>query len=302
MQHDFFGEKMNNKHKYSRTDVATEFENEDSGITAGLNITESERDFFKICKIDITTKKASELLKKPIGRYVNVTVGRIWLEDDRRFDQAVSVISSELTELMRSLAGTPASVLVVGLGNRFITSDAIGPLTVKEITVNRHIKKSDPELFEKLGSLTLSAITPGVTGQTGIEAVDLIKNAVDTVKPSIVICIDALAARDVERLGTTVQLSDSGIAPGSGIGNRRRPIDKDTLGVPVISVGVPTVVDSSTLVFGMLERAGVSSLSPALEKELENGRSFFVTLKDADTVIYETSKLLSAALTSAFSV
>lgn len=293
---------MNNKHKYSRTDVATEFENEDSGITAGLNITESERDFFKICKIDITTKKASELLKKPIGRYVNVTVGRIWLEDDRRFDQAVSVISSELTELMRSLAGTPASVLVVGLGNRFITSDAIGPLTVKEITVNRHIKKSDPELFEKLGSLTLSAITPGVTGQTGIEAVDLIKNAVDTVKPSIVICIDALAARDVERLGTTVQLSDSGIAPGSGIGNRRRPIDKDTLGVPVISVGVPTVVDSSTLVFGMLERAGVSSLSPALEKELENGRSFFVTLKDADTVIYETSKLLSAALTSAFSV
>lgn len=293
---------MNNKHKYSRTDVATEFENEDSDITAGLNITESERDFFKICKIDITTKKASELLKKPIGRYVNVTVGRIWLEDDRRFDQAVSVISSELTELMRSLAGTPASVLVVGLGNRFITSDAIGPLTVKEITVNRHIKKSDPELFEKLGSLTLSAITPGVTGQTGIEAVDLIKNAVDTVKPSIVICIDALAARDVERLGTTVQLSDSGIAPGSGIGNRRRPIDKDTLGVPVISVGVPTVVDSSTLVFGMLERAGVSSLSPALEKELENGRSFFVTLKDADTVIYETSKLLSAALTSAFSV
>lgn len=293
---------MNNKHKYSRTDVATEFENEDSDITSGLNITESERDFFKICKIDITTKKASELLKKPIGRYVNVTVGRIWLEDDRRFDQAVSVISSELTELMRSLAGTPASVLVVGLGNRFITSDAIGPLTVKEITVNRHIKKSDPELFEKLGSMTLSAITPGVTGQTGIEAVDLIKNAVDTVKPSIVICIDALAARDVERLGTTVQLSDSGIAPGSGIGNRRRPIDKDTLGVPVISVGVPTVVDSSTLVFGMLERAGVSSLSPALEKELENGRSFFVTLKDADTVIYETSKLLSAALTSAFSV
>jgi spore protease len=150
--------------------------------------------------------------------------------------------------------------------------------------------------------MILSAVAPGVTGQTGIEAADLIKNAVDTVKPDIVICVDALAARDVDRLGTAIQLSNNGIAPGSGIGNRRSAIDCHSLGIPVISVGVPTVVDSSTLVFGMLERAGVTSFSPQLEKELENGRSFFVTLKDADTVIYEISRLLSSALTSAFSV
>ena len=293
---------MNNRRKFSRTDVALEFESEGSSSIDGLEVTEYNSLSFKVCKINISTKKASELLGKPIGRYVNISVGQIWLDSDERFNNAAKVISNVLTEFMYSLVHKPDSVLVVGLGNRFITSDAVGPLTVKELTVNRHIKDYDPKLFSRLGSITLSALTPGVTGQTGIEAADLIKGAVDTVNPSLVVCIDALAARDVERLGTTVQLSDNGIAPGSGIGNRRRALSYDTLGVPVISVGIPTVVDSSTLVFGMLERAGITSLTPSLEKELESGKSFFVTLKDADTVIYETSRLLSSALTMAFSV
>lgn len=293
---------MNNRRKFSRTDVALEFESEGSSSIDGLEVTEYNSLSFKVCKINISTKKASKLLGKPIGRYVNISVGQIWLDSDERFNNAAKVISNVLTEFMYSLVHKPDSVLVVGLGNRFITSDAVGPLTVKELTVNRHIKDYDPQLFSRLGSITLSALTPGVTGQTGIEAADLIKGAVDTVNPSLVVCIDALAARDVERLGTTVQLSDNGIAPGSGIGNRRRALSYDTLGVPVISVGIPTVVDSSTLVFGMLERAGITSLTPSLEKELESGKSFFVTLKDADTVIYETSRLLSSALTMAFSV
>lgn len=293
---------MDNKYRYSRTDVAIEFDRDGSEVCDGLKISEYNRYGFGISKIDVTTPKASEILRKPIGRYVNVSVGKIWLESDERFDNAVSAISEELRGLMSSFSQKTDSVLVAGLGNRFITSDAVGPLTVKGLTVNRHIKDADPLLFQKLSSVTLSALTPGVTGQTGIEAVDLIKNAVDTVKPSVVICIDALAAKDVERLGTTIQLSNNGIAPGSGIGNRRRAIDIEALGVPVISVGVPTVVDSSTLVFGMLERAGVTALTPSLERELENGRSFFVTLKDADTVIYETSRLLSSALMTAFSV
>ncbi len=293
---------MNNRRQFSRTDIALEFESEETSSVEGLEIREYDSLSFKVCKIDIFTKKASELLGKPIGRYVNINIGQIWLDSDQRFENASRVISDTLTEIMYSLVQKPDSILIVGLGNRFITSDAVGPLTVKGITVNRHIKDHDPQLFSKLGSLTLSALTPGVTGQTGIEAADLIKSAVDTVKPSLVVCIDALAARDVERLGTTVQLSDNGIAPGSGIGNRRRALSYDTLGVPVISIGIPTVVDSSTLVFGMLGRAGITSLTPSLEKELENGKSFFVTLKDADTVIYETSRLLSSALTMAFSV
>jgi spore protease len=293
---------MDKKRLYSRTDVAVEFEKDSSLSENGIRVSEKNSKGFNVRKIDITTKEASDALGKPLGSYVNVNVGRIWLESDERFDDAANVITDELKALMASLSSSCTSVLVAGLGNRFIVSDAIGPLTVKGLTANRHIKKSDPELFLKLGSMILSAVAPGVTGQTGIEAADLIKNAVDTVKPDIVICVDALAARDVDRLGTAIQLSNNGIAPGSGIGNRRSAIDCHSLGIPVISVGVPTVVDSSTLVFGMLERAGVTSFSPQLEKELENGRSFFVTLKDADTVIYEISRLLSSALTSAFSV
>ena len=293
---------MKDNRSYCRTDVALEFNKSSDKLPEGLFITEEASSPFNVCKIEITSKKASEALGKPMGKYINVNVGKIWLENDSTFDLAVKTISDELKALMRSVVKKPESVMVAGLGNRYITSDAIGPLTVKDLTANRHIKETDPLLFSKLGSLVLSAITPGVTGQTGIEAADTVKSAAETVKPSLVICIDALAAMDVDRLGTTVQLSDSGISPGSGIGNRRRAIDRQTLGVPVISVGIPTVVNSSTLVFGMLERAGITELDPSLEKELENGKSFFVTLKDADTVIYEMSRLLSRSLSAAFSV
>lgn len=145
---------------------------------------------------------------------------------------------------------------MAGLGNRYIASDAIGPLAVRDITVTRHIKELDPALFGSLGSATVSAIAPGVIRQTGIEAVEIIRGAAENVSPGLIIAIDALAAKSIDRLAVTVQLSDTGIAPGSGIGNARKAIDRATLGIPVISVGVPTVVDSSTLIYDMLNLAG----------------------------------------------
>lgn len=294
---------MKNRRKYLRTDMAAECETDDvSGRIKGIELHEDDRSGFHISRLNITDPHAEKLLGKPMGRYITISVGKIWLDSDAKWEGAVELIADELKGLILSLASDPLSVLVVGLGNRFIISDAIGPLSVKGLTVNRHIKESDPSIFEKLGSMPISAIAPGVTGQTGIEALELVKGATDAVKPSVIIVIDALAAKDVGRLGTTVQLSDTGISPGSGIGNRRKAISKETLGIPVISVGIPTVVDSSTLVFGMLEKAGVEELSPSLEAELENGRSFFVTLKDADTVITEMSKLISQALHSTFSL
>ena len=294
---------MKDRMNYIRTDMASECHSEHSGKElSGLNIREEKMSGFDVSYLDITDKETEDILKKPKGRYVTINIGKIWLETDKRRDDAVSLIGNELHSLISSLCGKAESALVVGLGNRYIISDAIGPMTVKGLIVNRHIKEHDPILFKKFGSLPLSAIAPGVTGQTGIEALDIVKGAVSAVEPSVVIVIDALAARDVERLGTTVQLSNTGIAPGSGIGNRRRAIDKNTLGVPVISIGVPTVVDSSTLVFGMLEKAGINELSPSLESELNNGRSFFVTLKDTDTVINEMSSLISDAVHFAVSI
>jgi spore protease len=148
----------------------------------------------------------------------------------------------------------------------------------------------------------LAAIAPGVVGQTGIETAELIRSAVEAISPSVLICIDALAARSVDRLAVTVQLSNTGIAPGSGIGNHRQAINRDFLGIPVIAIGVPTVVDSSTMVYGMLEKAGVTEISEALETELENGRSFFVTLKETDTATAEMARLIARAIQLAFSV
>lgn len=130
------------------------------------------------------------------------------------------------------------TVLIVGLGNRFVTADAIGPLAVDGITVTRHIKLSDKELFGKLGASETAAIAPGVAGQTGIETSELVKSTAKSISPSVIIAIDALAARSTERLGTTVQLCDTGISPGSGIGNFRGAINYKTLGIPVIAIGV----------------------------------------------------------------
>lgn len=291
-----------NRSKYQRTDMALEAcpQNEDCSLR-GIITRERSLNGFTVTEMEITDEKASELIGKPQGKYVTVSIGKIWLEHDDRWNAAAEIIANELKNLIYN-RGVPEGVLIAGLGNRSIVSDAIGPMTAEGITVNRHIKENDPSLFDRLRSLPISAVIPGVTGQTGMEALELIKGASDAVKPSVIIVIDALASKSVDRLGTTVQISDTGISPGSGIGNRRHPISRDTLGVPVISVGVPTVVDSSTLVFDTLEKAGVSEISDALERELENGKSFFVTLKDADTVISEMSSLLCHSLHIALSI
>ena len=194
----------------------------------------------------------------------------------------------------------PESVLVVGLGNRHMTSDCIGPGTVEEITVTRHIKKSDSELLRKLGKIEVSAIVPGVSGETGMESAEIVKKAVDITLPSLCIVIDSLAARSPDRLMRTVQLCNTGISPGSGTGNNRKCINGDYLGVPVIALGVPCVVDSSTLVCDALEKGGIEDIPEQLSSVLENGRDFFVSLKECDIACRELSLLLSETIDELF--
>lgn len=274
---------------------------EENGAYRGIAAREYEKYGVPITEISVLTDEGASLLKKPIGQYLTFSVGKTWLLGDEEQHRTAKAIGEEIKTLLYSF-GDIKTVLVVGLGNRHMISDAVGPFTVKGITANRHIKENDPELFDKLGSLCTCALSPGVSAETGLEAADIVLGAVTASDASAVIVIDALASKSIDRLGTTVQIANTGIMPGSGIGNRRSAIDRKTLGVPVISVGVPTVVDSSTLVFDTLERAGVTEISPSLEKELENGKGFFVTLKDADTVINESSKLLSQAINLALTV
>ena len=273
----------------------------ETGAYRGITACEYEKGGVRVTEISILNEEGASLLHKPIGRYLTFSVGKIWLLCDSERNEIARAIGEEIKTLLRSF-GNIETGLGVGLGNRQMISDAVGPFTVKGITANRHLKESDPSLFKKLGSLCTCALSPGVSAETGLEAADVVLGAVRASGADAVIAVDALASKSVDRLGTTIQISNTGIMPGSGIGNRRSAIDRETLGIPVISVGVPTVVDSSTLVFEALERAGVTEISPALESELENGKSFFVTLKDADTVINEMSKLLSHSINIALTV
>lgn len=283
---------------YKRTDLAAEL---DLGDREGINESEEMIKGFKISGIDIVTDMAAKRLSKPKGRYLTIDIGKLWLAPDDRLEAAAEVIASKLSSLAEELVGhRPESVLVVGLGNRRITADALGDETCGLLTVTRHIK-SHRELYELLGGRELSALTPGVLGQTGIESAELVAAACERVKPEIVIAIDSLCARSTDRLATTVQLGSTGISPGSGIGNRRLAINAETLKVPVIALGIPTVVDSSTLVIDALEKAGIDEPCDKLREVLENGRSFFVTPKETDTIIRELSRLCADAITMAFS-
>lgn len=240
------------------------------------------------------------------GCYITVSADRLWEIEGDEFDSIATLIALEIRKLCRKMSKKEIDpnfgVLIAGLGNSDITADAIGPLTVKNLTVTRHLRDMEPGLYKYLGSCEISAVAPGVLGQTGIETVELIRGAVQNSKPDVVIAVDALAARSCERLASVIQLSDAGISPGSGIGNTRKAINRETLGIPVISLGVPTVVDSSTLVYEALGKAGIEKVDSELEQVLANGRSFFVTPKECDVISKKIASLLSESIDRAFSI
>ena len=280
--------------EYVRTDLAVETENfKIKGITS-KEYTEDGFSVHELCSENQNTGFAK-------GRYINVNVGPLWLYGKESNEKAIGVISKFISELAEPfIKNKPVSLLTVCLGNRRITSDSVGPICAEKLIVTRHLKSEKNDLFSSFGGIELSVITPGVTGETGIETFELILSAVKSVKPGIVICIDALAARHVDRLATTVQLTDTGISPGSGVGNHRKELSSATLGVPVISIGVPTVVQSSTLVFDVLGKAGIKDIKEPLKDILENEKSFFVTPKNTDVAVAAQADLIAKAINLTF--
>ncbi len=267
---------------------------------------EEEKDGFSVQRLAIREKGHSTLLGKPTGNYVTITCGAIRNLSDTDADRLASLLGDEIRTLCAGLCGRMPdrefSVLIAGLGNEEITPDAIGPQTVRKLNVTRHLRGLDEGLYDTVGRCEISGLFPGVLGQTGIETVELVRGAAENVRPDLVVAVDALAARSSARLGTTIQLCDSGIEPGSGIGNERKAINDETIGVPVISLGVPTVVESSTLVWDVLEQAGIADVGRDLRTVLENGRSFFVAPKESDVITARVSSLLADALDRAFTV
>ena len=290
--------------EFARSDLASECGCEED--REGVRVLKKGGAGFEILQVQIKTEQAAARMGKPTGRYVTLECGDIHLLDDLEADRVRCALSVEIREMAERMTATRVksgfSVLVAGLGNRELTSDAVGPETVRRLSVTRHLKRYDGALFSTLGLCEISALTPGVLGQTGLETVELVKGAVRSVAPDLVVAVDALAARSTDRLASTFQLSDTGIQPGSGIGNHRAALNRETVGVPVMALGVPTVVESSTLIYDALEKAGMDTHEPSLRRLLENGRGFFVSPKEVDLLIPSISVLLAGALEKAFSV
>lgn len=283
------------------TDLACESEITHDASESGTEYTEKTKNGYKVARLDVIGKKGEKATLKKRGTYVTIFSEMMTDIDGERMDALAKTISEEVKMLSdKLLGGAPSCVLVAGLGNREITADNIGPKTVDNLTVTRHLKIHAEKVFNSYFSVPVCAVAPGVLGQTGIEAADMLKGICSKILPDLVIVIDALAARSTKRLGATVQISDSGIAPGSGIGNHRSEISRESLGIPVIAIGVPTVVNSSTLVYDALCNAGYTELDSRIEEVLRTGESFFVSPKQIDEISECVSSLLASAINETF--
>lgn len=242
----------------------------------------------KVTRIDVTNQNGENSVGKPIGRYVTVEV-RPFAKHAQFIDESLFVLSDEIKRIIPQ----NGSVLVAGLGNMKITPDALGPKCASMIFATRHITGELLKSTGLSGLRSVVAVSTGVLGETGAEASEIIKGIAKTVKPDLVITVDALAARNVERLGTTVQMCNTGVVPGSGVGNARQEISEKTIGVPVVSIGVPTVVDAATLI---LDCVGSQEDEETL---YERVGSMMVTPREVDLMIERAAKLTSLALNCA---
>lgn len=294
-----------------RTDLALEVREsfpEDDVEIKGVILTEDfdKENNIRVSTVVIKDEKGSKAMQKPIGTYITIEAPEINKSDDS-YNKPVS---DEIAKQLRRLAGDlkKEEVLVVGLGNRDVTPDALGPQVVDNLFITRHLIKEYGNEFKEKNQLgSVSAISPGVMAQTGMETVEIIKGVVKETNPKLLIVIDALASRSVNRVNSTVQLTDTGISPGSGVGNNRKAINAESLGTKVIALGVPTVVDAATIVADTLtsymEKSGFSEedidkfISEIREQQIDN---MFVTPKNIDESIKLISYTVSEALNSCF--
>lgn len=285
-----------------RTDLAIEAhemcnkEKAEKNHLEGIDVFEEQKGDIFITKITVTNEKGSEILGKPLGNYITLEIPNLKYSDEA-YQSACVEIANQLKKLVDIKNDT--KTLVVGLGNKSITPDALGPKAVSSLVVTNHIKEGKDFLGESFSRVC--ALVPGVLGTTGIETIDIIKGVVEKTKPQIVIAIDALASRSMDRIANTVQISDTGINPGSGVENRREGINEEALGIKVIAIGVPTVVDAATVASDSidvilseknenLEESDREKIYSVLAKNVGN---MMVTPKDIDSVIEKVSKTVA---------
>lgn len=298
---------MNNR----RTDLALEvresFEDDDVEIQGVvLEKDYDEENEIQVTRVIIKDEQGAKAMQKPIGTYITIEAPKLSGSDESYHEPVMKEISKYMKQLTKGMENK--HVLIAGLGNRELTADALGPQVVDNLFVTRHLMKEFGEEFSKRNHMEcMSAIAPGVMGQTGMESSEILRGVIKETKPDLLIVIDALAARSVHRLNTTIQITDTGISPGAGVGNNRNALNKESLGIDVIALGVPTVVDAATIVNDTMEEAlskkGFSEeeiyqfLEEMNDKQMRN---MFVTPKNIDDAIGRISYTISEALNKCF--
>lgn len=291
-----------------RTDLAIEVKEsfpKDYVEIPGVSLQEN---YDKLKKIKVTSVRimnhiGARQMKKPIGTYTTIDFEERFIFEQKDYMDAVGKrLQKELAAILPHKIKKDATILVTGLGNRFATPDALGPYVLEQIEVNRHLSVQYVGMELQKG-MKICGMIPGVLGQTGMESSEILKGVIENVHPDCMLVIDSLATRSIKRLCTTIQLTDTGISPGAGIGNNRSEINQNTMNIPVIAIGVPTVVEAGTIVYDTLEAAlqkeGYSTKEIALFFDRihdKMGDSFFVTPKDIDEKIKTVGDMIANSI------
>lgn len=298
-----------------RNDIYKKVNNIQSEID-GIEIENESREETDISRVKIINEDGENKLGKPIGNYITLDVKNIKLADDEKIEQIAEVLADELSKVIGEHVTDTEDILVVGLGNMYVTPDALGPKVIPHIEITRHILEYMPKVMPE-DTRPVSAISPGVLGTTGIETMEVLKGIVDNIHPKLLIVIDALASRSIERISSSIQIADTGIVPGAGVDNKRKEISNKTLGIPVIALGIPTVVDLASitndcinLFIDNLQQKAMSNsyLNELKEKDnyeeikealIPKDYNMIVTPKEIDKLIENMSKIISKGINMA---
>ena len=305
-----------------RTDMAverTDIYKKVNNIQKDINGIEAENELQKdieISRVKITNEEGEKALAKPIGNYITLDVKNMKTADDEKIEEIAEAVANELRNVIGKHINDTEDILVVGLGNLEVTPDSLGPKVISHIEITRHILEYMPKLMPE-DTRPVSAISPGVLGTTGIETMEILKGIVENIKPKLLIVIDALAARSIERISSSIQIADTGIVPGAGVDNKRKEISKKTLGIPVIALGIPMVVglasitnDCINLFIESLQQKAMSNeyLNELKEKDnyeeikealIPRDYNMIVTPKEIDILIENMSKIVSKGINKA---
>lgn len=279
----------------------------------GIETEEEEKKNIKITRVKITNEEGANAIGKPEGNYITIDTKNLKNASEEEIQEFAQCLANELTRLYEIHLNGKEDILVVGLGNMGVTPDALGPSVVKDIDITRHLLKYAPQYLEP-GTRPVSAIAPGVLGTTGIETQEILKGIVENVKPKLIIVIDSLASKSIERISSTIQIADTGIVPGAGVGNARKELSEDTLGIPIIALGIPTVVEAATIAADsidlFIEKLQQEAKSNVYLNELKkqdkyemirevlipNDYNFIVTPKEIDGLIENMSSVVARGI------